>query len=135
MNLLGVHLPWYDGFNFGDYTDVAERVAEKRRENADARDPHWWAERLAEYNAHHRRMQTQGPGNGVPSWNDLDKLIGGERDSKGKHVAGTGLYGQVATELSRAMRVDMSAHKIRPFKVTNMLAFMRRMIAQVAVAA
>jgi phosphatidylserine/phosphatidylglycerophosphate/cardiolipin synthase-like enzyme len=63
MNLLGMHLPAYEGFAFygyrDEYGDVASLLAQQHRNAPDSRDPRWWEAKLAEYQAYHRSRQSR----------------------------------------------------------------------------
>ncbi len=50
-NLLGIHLPWYEGFNFYGDEDAKRIVAEYRqKEPKKVNSFSWWTNKLAEYN-------------------------------------------------------------------------------------
>jgi hypothetical protein len=61
MNLSGLHLPSYAGFEFYGYRDrygdVASLWAEKFRSDPQTRQQRWWAEKLAEYQDRQRVLQ------------------------------------------------------------------------------
>ena len=103
MNLLGLHIPWYRGFQFYGYKDsydaehgnIADVVARYHDSNPGTLDRTWWAEKLAEYEAYQAVQQKD-------LWSgSADKLINGDYDKvKKKYVKGTGIYSQVAPTLS-----------------------------------
>lgn len=102
MNLLGIHIPWYRGFQFYGYRDsydaehgnIADVVAAQHDSNPETLTRTWWASRLAEYEAYQTAKQKD-------LWSgSVDKLINGDYDKeKKKYVKGTGLYSQVAPTL------------------------------------
>jgi hypothetical protein len=65
MNLQGLHLPFYAGFDFYDYRDefdarhgrIDEVVTAQRQAVADAGTPDWWARKFAELTLRHEADQ------------------------------------------------------------------------------
>lgn len=101
MNLLGFHLPWYDRFNFYGYKDrydashgnIEDLLTLYRNQNSKLLSPNWWAEKLAEYTLHQKKLQDS-------DWaKAINAKINGDLDENGKHIPGTGLFAEVSATL------------------------------------
>lgn len=101
MNLLGLHLPWYRGFQFHGYKDsydaaygnVADLVAVHHERDPDTRTRTWWAKRLSEYEAYQAKKQKE-------LWTpSVDRVINGVWDKAEKKYVTSGLYAQIAPTL------------------------------------
>lgn len=108
MNLWGMHLPWYDGFNFYDYSDDYDKgnnemkidrlVRAYHKRDPQTRTKSWWAQKLYKFTRFHENEQKE-------RWNKLDIEFNGELDPKGKRVNSTGLYAQLdQKELTAAQK-------------------------------
>ena len=102
MNLQAFHLPWYQNYNFYDYTDsynaqygpVEKLVEQYHQDEPATRTKTWWAEKLAEYTAFHEQKQKD-------YWKQFDIRVNGEFDASGKkRKPGTGLFAQVSATLT-----------------------------------
>ncbi|MDE2028710.1 MAG: metallophosphoesterase, partial [Candidatus Omnitrophica bacterium] len=88
MNLIGLHLPYYDNFEFYGYKDsydakkgggdVRFLLAQKHKEDPDTRLRSWWAQKLAEHRKFYENLQRT-------RWSYVDSEVNGEN----------GLYAQV----------------------------------------
>ena len=88
MNLIGLHLPYYDNFEFYGYKDsydtqkgggdVRFLLRQKHLENPETRKAGWWAKKLAEHRQYYEYLQNT-------LWKNLDAEVNGEK----------GLYVQV----------------------------------------
>jgi hypothetical protein len=80
MNLIGLHLPYYDNFEFYGYKDsydskrgggdVRFLLTQKHAEDPETRKPMWWAHKLAEFRRFHEDQQKT-------RWKSFDALING----------------------------------------------------------
>jgi len=104
LNLWGIHLPWYEGFNFYSYSDSYDQADPDLEVNhllkkyhqlvPQTRTKSWWAQKLKEFTDFHQAQQKS-------RWNALDVRINGDWDAaKKKRLPGTGLYAQVSAGLT-----------------------------------
>ena len=101
LNLWGVHLPWYDQFEFYGYKDeydaqygnVADLVKKHHAlENTPWQHKIYWAQLLYEYNAFYKDLAKK------KDWKKIDFEFNGDLDEKGKRKKESGLYAQLVKE-------------------------------------
>ncbi|MBI3316697.1 MAG: hypothetical protein HYZ85_01660 [Candidatus Omnitrophica bacterium] len=108
LNLMGFHLPWYEGYNFYGYSDVydnkygniQEQVRHFRETHRETRTAEWWAERLAEFRAFHDQQQKT-------LWKPLNILVNGWNESLEEKMPGKGLFAQVSASLITPKQKDL----------------------------
>ncbi len=101
LNLAGIHLPFYEGYNFYDYSDaydstdgkIQELVRQFHSQNSkDAKNKTWWAERLAQFMEYHQDRQKK-------IWSRLEDEINGPKNQEGKRDVSRALYMPVLADL------------------------------------
>lgn len=107
LNLWGIHLPWYEGYNFYGYSDEYDKsnkypkvdnlLRDKHRNMEETKTKDWWAFKLYEFTKFQENKQKK-------IWSQHDVLVGGQIDEKGKRKPGTGLYDQVSPSLNDAQK-------------------------------
>ncbi len=98
MNLKGLHLPWYETFNFYGYIDEFDahfgnvKDLAIQQTNSGGLQPAWWAKKWAEFTSYQQARQKNYWGKTV------DVLVNGEIVD-GKQNPATGLYARVSSGL------------------------------------